>query len=71
MAADICSRAQKYCEEALQWMLDCGAAKTLVVTVTRSGLYCLTIEIDATKPDASSESFTYAYNWSYQKQDSY
>jgi phage gp46-like protein len=71
MTADICARAQKYCEEALQWMLDSGAAKSVSVTATRSGLYWLTIDIDVTKPDDSATTFTYSYNWSYQNQDSY
>lgn len=61
--SNLSERAQKYCEEALQWMLDDGVAKSVDVTVSRSGTYSLAIEIDIEKPDDSSETFTYSYNW--------
>jgi len=66
MSAGITTLAQVYCQEALQWMLDCGAAKSVVVTVKRTGLYSLGIEIDITQPDSSSGIFAYSYNWSCQ-----
>lgn len=48
------NRAQKYCEDALQWLVDDGIAESVDVTVTwtmRAGVAYLAARVELTRPD--------------------
>lgn len=42
--------AQRYCEEALQWMVDDGLVNAVQVTVTRAGVQQLTAQVVLSRP---------------------
>ncbi|MGD9759111.1 MAG: phage GP46 family protein [Comamonas sp.] len=42
--------AQRYCEEALQWMVDDGLVNAVQVTITRAGVQQLTARVVLSRP---------------------
>lgn len=59
----VVNRAREYAEEALQWLIDDGIAKAVIVTaeIVRSGVLGLSIQI--TKPDDSQAGFNFQKLW--------
>jgi len=51
------------CENALQWLIDCGAADAVTVTAAITGQFSVGISITITQAAQQSQ---YSYNWSSQ-----
>lgn len=60
---EVLSRAEEYCKEALQWLLDDGIAKSVEVAVefTRDGLLGIAIQIQ--KPSGEPLKYQFARAW--------
>lgn len=43
--------AQRYCEEALQWLIDDGLVTAVQVSITRPGVQKLTAQVVLSRPD--------------------
>jgi len=62
--ARLLPRAQQYVKEALQWMIDDGAASEINVTATRYSRDTIRIAIEVVRPEIDRpEFYTYYYNW--------
>lgn len=57
------ARAKEYCEEALQWILDDGVAKSVTVTTAYPERGHLRISIDVEKPDGDKVKYAYNFIW--------
>lgn len=62
--AEYIMRAQAYCEEALQWLVDLNIAKTIKANAyfTDATQTTLAVDITVTKPDGLSQQFSYVWN---------
>jgi phage gp46-like protein len=56
-------RIETMCRDALQWLIDAGAADAVDVTATISGQFSVTIAISITQSGVQSQ---YSYNWTAQ-----
>jgi phage gp46-like protein len=64
----VLKNAKTYIQEALQWMLDEGVAKSIDVIVEAdaigsAGLVMLAYQISITKPDGTTEAFKFEREW--------
>ena len=66
MRTDLPLRVKGYCESALQWLKDQSIAQAVDVTVTKTGMYSLEIQIDITKADSQTINLKYSYSWNNQ-----
>ena len=56
-------RAEQYCREALQWLIDDGIASTVTVFGSWLRRGVLALDIDIQRPGRDAENFRFAYNW--------
>lgn len=63
--------AKQYCEEALNWLITEGVSDSVVVTVSRSDINSLSIEVKISRPNDKDEYYKFAYNWEAQEYKSY
>jgi phage gp46-like protein len=56
--------AAKHAKECLQWLIEDGVVDKIDVSVTRTDMYTLHIQINVTRPKGDSNIvFKYFYNW--------
>jgi len=60
---DVLDRAKKYCEEALQWLIDDQIAQGVTVFVERAGLYQISIAIEIKRPQDDRIKYRYGFIW--------
>lgn len=65
---EVLVRAQEYCQEALQWMLDDGVASDVQVVAAETQPGVLGVAIQITKPDMTTETYRYDDYWQAAKQ---
>lgn len=58
------SLIKKYAENALQWMISDGVAKSTTVTVAREGIDRISMSVSIRKPDGMSQSYKFYKLWS-------
>ena len=61
--AETRKRAEDYCREALQHLIDDGAASDILVNVERAGLDGVKINISVISLDGNQEAFFFDYAW--------
>lgn len=59
---DTLNRAQQYCVEALQWLVDDGVAESFTVETANNGDAILAIAVNIYKPTGTS-TFNFQYVW--------
>ena len=57
------AQAQVWAQDALQWMVTDGVVASVTASVTRIGLYAISIVIQIQEPSTASSTFRYALNW--------
>ena len=60
---DLLDRAKKYCEEALQWLIDDQIAQSVTVFVERAGLYQISIAMEIKRPHDDRIKYRYGFIW--------
>ena len=60
---DTMNDLEDYDMEALQWMIDDGAASSVVISVTKIGLNIIQEVIQIFKPEGDPLTFKYFFNW--------
>lgn len=60
------SRAQEYCTEALQWMLDDKVAALVNVACSYVATGWMRIDVDIYRPDGAPVTYRYNYEWAAQ-----
>lgn len=61
---DVANRAQQYCYEALQWLVDQFVVASILVETEIHPLFTLAIGVTVTKPDGTTIPFKFQYVWS-------
>lgn len=61
---EVMAKAKEYCEEALQWMVDDGVARSVTVTVTNPRMGILHALIQIAKPDGTNTQYQFENFWS-------
>jgi len=61
---EVMAQAKSYCQEALQWLVEDGAAKSVNVTVTNPRDGVLYAQMDIIKPDGSTTQYKLNKFWS-------
>jgi phage gp46-like protein len=64
--ANVLVRAKQYAENALKWMLDDLAAKSVVVETSHIATSWMLIHVTITRPDGSRVDYKYDYEWQQQ-----
>lgn len=59
---DTLNRAQQYCVEALQWLIDDGVAQSVQVQTANNGNNILAIAVTINKPSGTAK-FNFQYVW--------
>ena len=60
---DVLDRAKKYCEEALQWLIDDRIAQSVTVFVERTGLTQISIAMEIQRPQDDRIKYRYGFIW--------
>lgn len=60
------ARAEQYCREALQWMIDDLIATRVVVAAEYAGMGVMLLTIDIYRPGGGTVRYQYNYEWSAQ-----
>lgn len=62
----VLSRAEQYCREALQWMIDDRIATRVAVAAEYAGREVMLFSVDIYRPNGSAVRYQYNYEWSAQ-----
>ncbi len=63
IANEVCPRAEQYCKDALQWMIDDGVADSVSTACSIVDKSYMQISILIKRPSIAAVSYRYFYNW--------